>query len=550
MNDPLTLASRRAHVREAIRHAWTGYLRYGRLGDDLKPVSRGADNWMNARLTLFDSLDTLYISGCRDLFHAAAQQVLACGVPGSAISPSKVFEYHIRIVGSLLSTHSLTGDGRFLELAARAADNVLEAMDNPSGLPHIHFRFVDGKRRPATWLLSRTLDLIRSSYDHVMWRNSLVGIGSLGPELRYLSRETGVARYQEAAEQVLSRVHTAWKKLGGINSTRNPPLWWDTPPRLSGSYRPELQSLDGEEATLGSGGDSFFEYLLKEQLLEGSSSNRLVEMYEWLAQRLKDGHANGLVRSLHGVDFVVSHRCEYEHLACFVPGMLALGASQLKGNRSSELGLAKKLMESCIYMYQSSPTGLAPDAGNVCGNEFTCTSPQFLLRPETVESLFVLFRVTKEERYREIAWEIFSNIEKYCKVHSGGYSGLENVNDVNGSQNDQMPSYFIAETLKYLYLIFDDASISLNDFVFTTEAHPLARYNRCDRQGVKRYRSECARDPAHLSFLSAENVLLFFTISMSLLRCLSVGSSQLKKVLVQRLRVFLKRKKLASHHMV
>ncbi|EKX40999.1 hypothetical protein GUITHDRAFT_75084 [Guillardia theta CCMP2712] len=546
----LTLASRRAQVREAIRHAWSGYMKYGRLGDDLKPVSRGVDNWMNARLTLFDSLDTLYLSGCQDLFHEAAQQVLAGGVPGDAIFPSKVFEYHIRIVGGLLSVHSLTGDARFLDLASRAADNVLEAMQNPSGLPYMHFRFVDRKRRPVTWLVSRTMDFIRASYDSAIWRNSLVGIGSMGPELRYLTRETGARRYEEAADRVLAEIHAAWKKLGGRNSSKPLPLWWDTPPRLSRSYRPLFNQLEGSEATLGSGGDSFFEYLLKEQLLQSSSRSQLVDMYEWLTSRLLDGHANQLIRRVHGVDFLVNRRCDYEHLTCFVPGMLALGASQLKGNRSSQLSLARRLMESCIYLYQASPTGLAPDTGSVCGDQFTANSPEYLLRPETVESLFILFRVTKDGRYREIAWEIFRSIEKYCKVESGGYSGLVNVNDVNGSKNDNMPSYFIAETLKYLYLIFDDAAVSLDDFVFTTEAHPLARYNRCDRQGVSRYHSECVSSSIDLFLLSPENLMLLLLLLTCLHRCRCVSLAWLKRALVQRIRSFLKRRRLGRHHMV
>ena len=39
-----------------------------------------------------------------------------------------------------------------------------------------------------------------------------------------------------------------------------------------------------------------------------------------------------------------------------------------------------------------------------------------------------------------------------------------------------MPSFFLAETLKYLYLIFaPEKTIDLDRIVFTTEAHPLKR---------------------------------------------------------------------------
>ena len=40
--------------------------------------------------------------------------------------------------------------------------------------------------------------------------------------------------------------------------------------------------------------------------------------------------------------------------------------------------------------------------------------------------------------------------------------------------NDVQESFFLAETLKYLYLLFaDDSLLPLDQWVFNTEAHPL-----------------------------------------------------------------------------
>ena len=36
-----------------------------------------------------------------------------------------------------------------------------------------------------------------------------------------------------------------------------------------------------------------------------------------------------------------------------------------------------------------------------------------------------------------------------------------------------MPSYFLAETLKYLWLTFSDGVLPLDEWVFNTEAHPF-----------------------------------------------------------------------------
>jgi hypothetical protein len=43
-------------------------------------------------------------------------------------------------------------------------------------------------------------------------------------------------------------------------------------------------------------------------------------------------------------------------------------------------------------------------------------------------------------------------------------------------KSDLMPSYFLAETLKYLYLLFaPDSVLDLDKVVFNTEAHPFTR---------------------------------------------------------------------------
>merc|ERR1712043_28759 len=100
---------------------------------------------------------------------------------------------------------------------------------------------------------------------------------------------------------------------------------------------------------------------------------------------------------------------------------------------------------------------------------------QYFLRPETVESYFVMWRVTHDQKYRDWGWEAVKAIEKYCRTESGGYTGVTNVWDKNSViKDDIQQSWFLAETLKYLYLLFsDDDLISIDEWVFNTEAHPL-----------------------------------------------------------------------------
>ena len=102
-----------------------------------------------------------------------------------------------------------------------------------------------------------------------------------------------------------------------------------------------------------------------------------------------------------------------------------------------------------------------------------------LLRPETVESLFVMHQLTKDKQYQDWGWEIFKAFEKYTKVSSGGYSSIRSVKNAAGpGWRNKMESFFTGETLKYFYLLFEDPNnfanaLPLDEWVFNTEAHPL-----------------------------------------------------------------------------
>ena len=101
-------------------------------------------------------------------------------------------------------------------------------------------------------------------------------------------------------------------------------------------------------------------------------------------------------------------------------------------------------------------------------------APVNILRPETVESLFVLYRVTGDQVYRDWGWEILQAFRRHSRVHSGGFTTLRNVNSPHPTKTNKMESFFLAETLKYLYLLFsEDDVLPLDRWVFNTEAHPL-----------------------------------------------------------------------------
>ena len=97
----------------------------------------------------------------------------------------------------------------------------------------------------------------------------------------------------------------------------------------------------------------------------------------------------------------------------------------------------------------------------------------YILRPETAESYLVLWRLTGDWRYREWGWQLVAALQANCWTHSG-YSGVRDVYKQPAVKDDVQQSFFLAETLKYLYLLFSkDDFIDLKQWVFNTEAHPL-----------------------------------------------------------------------------
>ncbi|KAI5475825.1 ER degradation enhancer, mannosidase alpha-like 1, glycoside hydrolase family 47 protein [Pseudohyphozyma bogoriensis] len=96
------------------------------------------------------------------------------------------------------------------------------------------------------------------------------------------------------------------------------------------------------------------------------------------------------------------------------------------------------------------------------------------LRPELVESNMYLYLATKDEFYLSFAEDILHDIRNRTTVPCG----LAAIFDLtNGQLEDKMPSFVTSETLKYLYLSFDeDNQFNKDDsnLVFSTEGHMLA----------------------------------------------------------------------------
>ncbi|KAI9834258.1 MAG: hypothetical protein M1819_003096 [Sarea resinae] len=103
------------------------------------------------------------------------------------------------------------------------------------------------------------------------------------------------------------------------------------------------------------------------------------------------------------------------------------------------------------------------------------SNPKYILRPEAIESVFIMWRVTGDDYWRQKGWKMFTAIQKYTETEFGN-TAIRDVTSNAPIAADEMESFWLAETLKYFYLLFSKPDlVSLDDYVLNTEAHGFAR---------------------------------------------------------------------------
>jgi mannosyl-oligosaccharide alpha-1,2-mannosidase len=370
-----------------------------------------------------------------------------------------------------------------LKQATVLADNLLHAYDERTGLPWPRIDFRTGQ--PST------VDLYTTGTEGE--KDPIIGparVGSNFLENCVLSKLTGKPEYCARATQ-------AWAPL-----VRNKYIE-EIPGLVDGKINILTGEPVGAQRHWDTGHDSYYEYLLKASMLRPDSPNAKIYRDRWI-QAAEALRHNLTSRSEPSNRHKTSHLYmgkwdgpwflnEMSHLACFAPGNLLLGGRHLQRNDLVVLGQA--LLEGCRHAYSASPTGLGPElfswipAVGARGGIFEPKSSRqeselskygywvadsrYKLRPEYVESLFYAFRITGEQRYRDWAWEAFEAMEKHCKTRFG-YASIADVMVESGEVQwiDEAESYWAAETLKYLFLIFEDVNAaSLDDWIFSTEGH-------------------------------------------------------------------------------
>ncbi|CAH8674295.1 unnamed protein product [Schistosoma rodhaini] len=452
-----TVASIRDKVREMMKFAWNGYATYAWGSNELRPVSKTGhlpfvlgNEPLGA--SLIDSLDTLYIMNLNKEFNTAVEWI-ETNLDFNKNTQVSVFEFNIRYIGGLLSAYTFSRKPILLTKAAELAQRLLPAFDTPSGIPMSLINLKTGDKQNFVWANGRC--------------SILSEFGTLHMEFKYLSELTGNPVYSEKVD-VIRKVLEEVDRPNGL---------------FFNFMDPNTKSWCGNEAGLSALGDSFYEYLLKEWIRTDHKDVKALELYNSsLESFLKVGLFHKSPQ--HNLLYVGNYKYgaisnSMDHLACFVGGMLSLGASD-KNDPWFQRGV--EITDTCRRSYDSASTGLGPEIFSFTDQSsaiaITQSHKMYLLRPETVESYFYLWRLTKDPKYRVWAWDVVQAIEKYARTNAG-YSGLHDVYSTNSTLDDVQQSYFLAETLKYLYLIFsEDTLLPLDRWVFNSEAHPLPIQNK------------------------------------------------------------------------
>jgi len=446
---------RRDKVKEMMQHAWGGYAKHGWGKNEVRPVSlRGhtasifGSTSMGA--TVVDALDTLYIMGMKDEFEKAREWVVENLDFNRMSGDISVFETNIRYVGGLLSAYALTGDELFLEKATHVADKLTPAFKSPTGIPYALINMRTGMAKNYGWASGGS--------------SILSEFGTLHMEFAYLSDATGNPLYKELVERIRTVIQESSK-----------------PSSLYPNYlNPKTGKWGQQHTSMGALGDSFYEYLLKEWLRSGKVDIEAKNLFDQAAtdveNELVKTSASGLVYFAEKKYGRLEHKMD--HLACFGGGMYGLAAHEEQDQNSGRwMEIAKGITNTCHESYDRTDTKLGPEAFRftdaVEARSMKANERYYILRPETFESYFIMWRLTHDQKYRDWGWEAVQALEKHCRA-PGGYSGIKNVYQADALKDDVQQSFFLAETLKYLYLLFsDDKLISLDEWVFNTEAHPL-----------------------------------------------------------------------------
>lgn len=465
---------RRQHVVEAFELSWDAYERYAWGYDEFHPVSKTGRNMAPKGLgwIIIDSLDTMMLMNQTRRLRQA-RQWLSQSLTWDQDQDVNTFETTIRMLGGLLSAHYLStefpdmapldednlGEDLYLEKAKDLADRLLAAFDSPSGIPYA----------------SVNLEKYEGIPSHAdMGASSTAEATSVQLEFKYLAKLTGEKHFWDKAEKVMAVVDGNQAADGLV-----PIFIFAT----TGGFL-------GQNIRLGSRGDSYYEYLIKQFL----QTKKQEPVYEDMWREALAGVRKHLVTYSEPSGLtIIGERPEglggalspkMDHLVCFMPGMIALAATEglteaearqlptWTAAKEADMRLARELTQTCWAMYKYMATGLAaeithfhigsplaaasaeprapveldpgPEAGWRRDLSVKPSDAHNLQRPETAESLFYMWRITGDAQYREWGWDMFRSFVNHTAVaDGGGFTSLSDASVEPPGVRDNMESFWM-----------------------------------------------------------------------------------------------------------
>ena len=86
-----------------------------------------------------------------------------------------------------------------------------------------------------------------------------------------------------------------------------------------------------------------------------------------------------------------------------------------------------------------------------------------------------MYRITGDPSWQEKGWAMYEATMRATRTDLAN-SAIDTVMTKETEWKNEMESFWIAETLKYYYLLFAEPDvISLDEWVLNTEAHPFKR---------------------------------------------------------------------------
>lgn len=415
--------ARRREVRRLFQKNWASYRKHAWLRDALLPLSgQGRDQFSGWAATLVDALDTLWIMGLRDEFEEAVAAVAAIDFGVSSSSRVNMFETNIRYLGGLLGAYDLSGRAELLAKAVELGDMLFAGFNTANRMPVDFFSMDESQQGGGLQVEGQVAN---------------AGPGTLTMEFARLSQVTGDSKYYTAISNMVS----VFEK--GQGQTALPGLWPTTVSMLT------MDVVHGGGFTLGAGADSTYEYVTKMYPLLGGREERYRKMsIDWMDTADKAMFYRPMLPDEKNILFAGNldfdgegHSNldpESEHLTCFLGGTYALGGKLF--DRKDYLEVGAKLGQGCAYAYKATATGMMCERFNMVKCEaraqcpwnqtrweeekaarglwregiplgFTsCKDPRYILRPEAIESIFYLWRITGYAGYQQTAWEMFSAV--------------------------------------------------------------------------------------------------------------------------------------------